>query len=52
LQQSGEEWARVGVAIRGGNHLIYGYRARAVWKRFVGPEDCLAEYERWAGEGR
>jgi hypothetical protein len=26
----------------------YGYRGRAVWKRFVSPEDCLAEYERWA----
>jgi hypothetical protein len=25
----------------------YGFRARLVWKRFVSPEDCLAEYERW-----
>lgn len=26
----------------------YGYRARAVWKKFISPEDSLAEYERWA----
>ena len=26
----------------------YGYRARVVWKKFVSPEDCLKEYERWA----
>jgi hypothetical protein len=26
----------------------YGFRARLVWKPFVSPEDCLAEYERWA----
>jgi hypothetical protein len=26
----------------------YGYRARAVWKRFSSPEDCLAEYHNWA----
>ncbi|HPD29606.1 MAG TPA: hypothetical protein PLL20_06405 [Phycisphaerae bacterium] len=26
----------------------YGYRARAVWKKFISPEDCLAEYESWA----
>jgi hypothetical protein len=25
----------------------YGFRARLVWKRFVSPEDCRAEYERW-----
>ena len=25
----------------------YGFRARLVWKRFVSPEDCLAEYQRW-----
>lgn len=34
----------------------YGYRARAVWKRFSSPEDCLAEYQTWArmiaGPGR
>ena len=26
----------------------YGYRARLVWKKFVSPEDCLQEYERWS----
>jgi hypothetical protein len=26
----------------------YGYRARAVWKKFVSSEDCLAEYQEWA----
>lgn len=26
----------------------YGFRARAIWKKWVSPEDCLAEYERWA----
>jgi hypothetical protein len=26
----------------------YGFRGRAVWKKFVSPEDCLAEYESWA----
>ena len=26
----------------------YGFRARLVWKKWVSPEDCLAEYERWA----
>ena len=26
----------------------YGFNGRVVWKRFVSPEDCLAEYERWA----
>ncbi|MBI2824493.1 MAG: hypothetical protein HYX69_07400 [Planctomycetia bacterium] len=25
----------------------YGFRARLVWKKFVSPEDCQAEYERW-----
>ncbi|HEX3724942.1 MAG TPA: hypothetical protein VHV08_01815 [Pirellulales bacterium] len=25
----------------------YGFRARAVWKRFVSSEDCRQEYERW-----
>jgi len=25
----------------------YGFRARIVWKKWVSPEDCLAEYERW-----
>jgi hypothetical protein len=25
----------------------YGFRGRLVWKKFVSPEDCLAEYERW-----
>ena len=25
----------------------YGFRARLVWKKFVDPEDCLREYERW-----
>ncbi len=27
----------------------YGYKARLVWKKFVSPEDCLKEYESWAG---
>ena len=26
----------------------YGFRARVVWKRWISPEDCLAEYEAWA----
>lgn len=26
----------------------YGFRARVVWKKFVSPEDCAAEYDRWA----
>ena len=26
----------------------YGFRARLVWKEWVSPEDCLAEYSRWA----
>jgi hypothetical protein len=25
----------------------YGFRGRLVWKKFVSPEDCLDEYERW-----
>ena len=25
----------------------YAFRGRLVWKRFVSPEDCLAEYESW-----
>lgn len=29
----------------------YGYKSRVVWKRFVSPEDCLREYEAWAGDG-
>lgn len=27
----------------------YGFRGRLVWKKFVSPEDCLKEYEAWAG---
>jgi hypothetical protein len=26
----------------------YGFKARAVWKKFVSAEDCLAEYNTWA----
>ena len=26
----------------------YGFRGRLVWKKFVSPEDCLNEYEKWA----
>lgn len=26
----------------------YGFRARVVWKKFVSPEDCLAEYDTWS----
>ncbi len=26
----------------------YGYRARAVWKKCISPEDGLAEYPEWA----
>ncbi len=26
----------------------YGFKARAIWKKWVSPEDCLAEYESWA----
>lgn len=29
-------------------NVEYGFRARLVWKKFTGPEDCRAEYERWA----
>jgi hypothetical protein len=25
----------------------YGFRARMVWKKFVSPDDCRQEYERW-----
>ncbi len=25
----------------------YGFRGRLVWRKFVGPEDCLKEYETW-----
>jgi hypothetical protein len=25
----------------------YGFKARAVWKKFVSPEDCLGEYDTW-----
>ena len=25
----------------------YGFKARAVWKKFVSPDDCLREYETW-----
>jgi hypothetical protein len=25
----------------------YGFRARVVWKRFAGADDCLREYESW-----
>jgi hypothetical protein len=25
----------------------YGFKARLVWKRFIGPEDCLEEYNAW-----
>jgi hypothetical protein len=27
----------------------YRFKARLVWKKFVSPEDCLKEYETWAG---
>ncbi len=26
----------------------YGFNARLVWKKFVSPEDCLAEYTKWS----
>lgn len=26
----------------------YGFRGRLVWKKFMSPEDCLAEYGQWA----
>jgi hypothetical protein len=29
-------------------NVEYGFRARLVWKKFASPEDCRAEYERWA----
>jgi hypothetical protein len=25
----------------------YGFKARVVWKKYVSPEDCLHEYNRW-----
>jgi len=25
----------------------YGFKARLAWKRFIGPEDCLEEYNAW-----
>ena len=28
----------------------YGFCGRLVWKKFVSPEDCLQEYQRWAGD--
>jgi hypothetical protein len=30
----------------------YGFRARAVWKKFVSADDCRLEYERWAAGPR
>lgn len=27
----------------------YGFRGRLVWKKFVSPEDCQIEYDKWAG---
>lgn len=27
----------------------YGFKARVLWKKFVSPEDCLAEYKTWTG---
>lgn len=30
----------------------YGFRSRLVWKKFVSPDDCLAEYQRWAASLR
>jgi hypothetical protein len=26
----------------------FGFRGRLVWKKFIDPEDCLDEYERWS----
>jgi len=28
----------------------YGYRARVAWKKFVSPDDCLREYEKWSAQ--
>jgi hypothetical protein len=28
----------------------YGFRGRLIWKKWVSPEDCLNEYERWSAE--
>lgn len=25
----------------------YGFKGRLIWKKFIGPEDCQAEYRRW-----
>ena len=25
----------------------YGFKGRLIWKKFISPEDCLAEYRRW-----
>ena len=25
----------------------YGYKGRLVWKKFVSPDDCMKEYEKW-----
>ena len=27
----------------------YGFKGRLIWKKFVSPEDCEAEYRRWRG---
>ena len=26
---------------------LYGFKGRLIWKKFVSPEDCLEEYQRW-----
>jgi hypothetical protein len=26
----------------------FGFRGRLIWKKFISPEDCLDEYERWS----
>ena len=28
----------------------YGFKGRLVWKRFVSPQDCLREYQKWQSE--
>jgi hypothetical protein len=28
-------------------HEQYGFRGRLVWKKFVSPDDCMEEFERW-----
>ena len=30
----------------------YGFRARLVWKKFVGPDECLHEYLAWSGQSK